>query len=202
VKICSQHYRPGLNPACSCLSRSSTASLIRFSITLTMILPGIDKRVMSRQFMHSFGAPFFGSGMMIPSFQVVGILPVVQISLHSLVSWPIAASPPYLIISAFIPSFLVAFPFSYFVSLFLLHPLLWLLYRCPTSRFREACPKLQTAPLVLVNSAHPQSILSNVVLAHHASLWLVHCYFWLEESASLFYPPVPPQYGTKFWSLR
>ena len=46
VQIFSQHNLPGLNLACFWSRFSSMASVERFSITVTMISPGFDNKVM------------------------------------------------------------------------------------------------------------------------------------------------------------
>ena len=65
---------PFLNPACSSLNLLSTALLSLLMIILARILLGMESRVIPRQFLQSFDAPFFGILTMVASFQSSGIL--------------------------------------------------------------------------------------------------------------------------------
>ena len=64
---------PLLKPACSWRNLRSTTSDRRFMMTFAKILLGADNNVMLRQLLHSDRAPFFGTLMMIPWFQSLGI---------------------------------------------------------------------------------------------------------------------------------
>ena len=66
VNIWSIHPRPGLNPACSIRSLTSTALDILLMIILAMILLGMERSVIPRQLLQSFKFPFFGILMMTP----------------------------------------------------------------------------------------------------------------------------------------
>ena len=95
-------------------SFSSMASLMPFSITVAMIFPRIDSKVMPLQSEHSLTSPFFGKGMIIPSLHSFVIFPSVQTLLQSIVSCSSITSPPCFIISGLILSFPAACPFSGF----------------------------------------------------------------------------------------
>jgi len=90
---------------------------------------------------------------MIPSFQVVGILTVAQISLRRFLSWSIAASPPYLIISALILSFPAAFQFCRLCMTFL------------TSSSVMASVSMSNTSLAIIILSLIESQLSNVLAA-------------------------------------
>ena len=59
-KICYTVFRPGLKPACSFASNSSTLALSRLKITRGMILLGWLIRLVVLEFWHCLGLPFFG----------------------------------------------------------------------------------------------------------------------------------------------
>ena len=66
VKIWPVNHRPSRKPACSCLSRWSTASGI---MRLAMILLGTDRKMIILQLLQLLRAPFFGIFTMTPSVQ-------------------------------------------------------------------------------------------------------------------------------------
>ena len=78
VKICSQHDRSFLNPACSSLSCESMHSCSLFNIIELRIFLGTDNKVIPRQFLgtdnkgiprqfpHFDRSPFLGSLAVIP----------------------------------------------------------------------------------------------------------------------------------------
>ena len=65
---------PFLNPACFSLNLLSTTLLSLLMIILARILLGMESRVIPRQLLQSFNAPFFGILIMVASFQSSGIL--------------------------------------------------------------------------------------------------------------------------------
>ena len=74
AKIWSIQPFPFLNPACSSLSLLSTTLLSLLMIILARILLGMESRVIPRQLLQSFNAPFFGILIMVALFQSSGIL--------------------------------------------------------------------------------------------------------------------------------
>ena len=74
AKIWSIQPFPFLNTACSSLNLLSTTLLNLFMIILARILLGMESRVIPRQLLQSFNAPFFGILIMVASFQSSGIL--------------------------------------------------------------------------------------------------------------------------------
>src|SRR6218665_2814740 len=85
------------------------------SITVAMIFPGVDSKVMPLQFEHSLMSPFFGRGIMIPFLHSFGTLPKRHTLLHSFASCTGISSPPCFIISGHILSLPAAFPIFRFL---------------------------------------------------------------------------------------
>ena len=125
VAISSVQLRPARKPACSSLSFSFNAVLMRSRITLQNTLLAMFSNIMPRQFLQQLRSPFLGSLISRPFLHSFGIFSSLHILLLS------GVSPPALIASDQILSPLAAFPFLSFsiallISIRVMRPVLML----------------------------------------------------------------------------
>ena len=111
MNICSVVLLPLLNPACSCLSMVSTASLILVIITLPSTFAATGSSVIPLQFPHSMRFPFLGRRMINPHLQSLGTLSLSQTLKNNSCNTATVVSRSTFISSEVMPSTPPAFPF-------------------------------------------------------------------------------------------
>ena len=110
VAIWSVQLRPARKPACSSVSFSSSAVLMRYRITLQNTLLSMFSNMMPRQFLQQLRSPFLGSLISRPFLHSSGVFCSLQILLQRFRRTSSDVSPPALIATGGILSPPAAFP--------------------------------------------------------------------------------------------